>query len=138
MIRKFTGFIARHYLVFTYAVLALAFILFLLFNQNLKFLVQMISALVVILLFAIFGAMAYIFIKAIVIDKRFDKTTLRNMLITVAGIAVLYPVLVYGIGVDTFTLNKIYLLAPLASWPAIFAVLLLNIYNKFGQRRHRK
>lgn len=138
MIRKFTGFIARHYLVFSYAVLALAFILFILFNQNLKFLIQMISALVVILLFAIFGAMAYIFIKAIVIDKRFDKTTLRNMLITVAGIAVLYPVLVYGIGVDTFTLNKIYLLAPLASWPAIFAVLLLNIYNKFGQRRHRK
>ena len=128
ILRKIRIFIVKHYLVCTYSVAGMAFVLYLLFGQDLHFMLRVLMTLIVIFLYALIGALLYIFIKALLVDKTFDKASLFKAACGGVGLLVLYPVLKFGLEIEH--LNLTYLLAPLASWPAILSVLLLNIKNK--------
>ena len=65
MIHKIKNFVACHYLVCAYSMLALVSVLFVLFRNDWKFLVQLIVCLLVILLYAMVCGLGYIFIRAI-------------------------------------------------------------------------
>ncbi len=136
MIHKIKNFVACHYLVCAYSMLALVSVLFVLFRNDWKFLVQLIVCLLVILLYAMVCGLGYIFIRAIFADKCFDKATLRKLFVIIGILALLYPFLRYIIKVND--VNMIYLLAPLASWPSAIAVLFLNICTKWSDHRQRK
>ena len=72
MIHKIKNFVACHYLVCAYSMLALVSVLFVLFRNDWKFLVQLIVCLLVILLYAMVCGLGYIFIRAIFADKCFS------------------------------------------------------------------
>lgn len=129
-------FIIKHYLVVSYLVIAAIFVLSILFSENLQFLIHMLACLVVIVLFAAVGVMAYMTIRALFADHQIDKKSIKVLCILSVVLLVLYPILKYGLEVDE--LEKLYLLAPIASWPCFIAIFILNINTKWGKHREKK
>lgn len=136
MISKIKKFVINHYLVVAYSIIALSFVLAVLFSENLQFLIHMLASLVVITIYAAVGGLSYIVIRALIADHCVDKKSIKIIGLLVLILAVLYPVLKYGMKIED--LNHLYLLAPIASWPAILAVLILNIITKWGDRREKR
>ncbi len=129
-------FIIKHYLVVSYLVIAAIFVLGILFSENLQFLIHMLACLVVIVLFAAIGVMAYMTIRALFADHQIDKKSIKVFCILSVILLVLYPIFKYGLKVDE--LEKLYLLAPIASWPCFIAIFILNLNTKWGKHREKK
>ncbi|MBQ4035367.1 MAG: hypothetical protein K6G31_05580 [Paludibacteraceae bacterium] len=129
-------FIIKHYLVVSYLVIAAIFVLSILFSENLQFLIHMLACLVVIVLFAAIGVMAYMTIRALFADHQIDKKSIKVFCILSVILLVLYPIFKYGLKVDE--LEKLYLLAPIASWPCFIAIFILNLNTKWGKHREKK
>lgn len=138
MLNRVKNFIYRHYLVTTYCVLAFAFVLFVVFRNDLTFLLQLIAALIVIVLYAIAGSFVYIIVRAIFADHAFESKIFRTFCLVVLALVVFFFVLRrFVFPSETENLVLIYELAPLASWPAILSVLVLNIFTKWNKVRGR-
>lgn len=133
MINKVREFIVKHYLVCTYLVFALALVLTVMFKKDLQFLLHMLAALVVIILFAALGVLLYIFVRALINDRMFDKGSLRNSGLVALLLAILYPVFLWAVGIED--IDKVYMFAPLASWPAILSIFILNCYTRFTKKK---
>ena len=136
MIKRIKDFLSKHYLVVGYSSIALAFVLYILLHNDLKYLVHFTACLVVILLFAIFSGLIYIIVRGLITDHHLCKKDLRNAIIVAAVLGLFYLLLNNGLGVpDT---GLIYMLAPLVSLPAILAVIILNMCTKWRIRRDKK
>lgn len=136
LINKLKNFIIAHYLVVSYLVIAAIFVLSILFSENLQFLIHMLACLVVIVLYAAAGVMGYMTIRALFADHQIDKKSIKIFCILALVLAVLFPILKYGLKVDE--LEKLYLLAPIASWPCFIAIFILNLNTKWGKHREKK
>ena len=123
-------------MVVSYLVIAAIFVLGILFSENLQFLIHMLACLVVIVLFAAIGVMAYTTIRALFADHQIDKKSIKVFCILSVILLVLYPIFKYGLKVDE--LEKLYLLAPIASWPCFIAIFILNLNTKWGKHRKKK
>lgn len=123
-------------MVVSYLVIAAIFVLSILFSENLQFLIHMLACLVVIVLFAAIGVMAYMTIRALFADHQIDKKSIKVFCILSVILLVLYPIFKYGLKVDE--LEKLYLLAPIASWPCFIAIFILNLNTKWGKHREKK
>ena len=123
-------------MVVSYLVIAAIFVLGILFSENLQFLIHMLACLVVIVLFAAIGVMAYMTIRALFADHQIDKKSIKVFCILSVILLVLYPIFKYGLKVDE--LEKLYLLAPIASWPCFIAIFILNLNTKWGKHREKK
>lgn len=146
MIKALKNFIVDHYLSVTYSVTALALVLAIVFNENLEFLFHILICLVVIGLYTAIGFLGYMVIKAIFADHLIDKKSIKIIILLLAILIGLYPAITYALdhystiehGLTSHNLGKLYLLAPIASWPAIIAILILNIKTKWGNHREKK
>lgn len=136
MFVKTKTFIANHYLALTYLIVALLFVLGLLFNNNLHFLILVLASLVVIGVYTGIGAFSYMTVRALFADHCIDRRSIKITLLLVVALVVLYPVLKNGL--DYEDINHLYLLAPLASWPAFLSIFILNIITKWGKHREKK
>ena len=136
LINRLKLFIIKHYLVVSYLVIAAVFVLGILFSENLQFLIHMLACLIVIVLFAAVGVMAYMAIRALFADHLIDKKSIKRFGILALILVVLFPIFKYGLKVDE--LEKLYLLAPIASWPCFIAIFILNINTKWGKHREKK
>ncbi|MCQ2206641.1 MAG: hypothetical protein MJZ02_00280 [Paludibacteraceae bacterium] len=136
LINKLKNFIVDHYLVVSYLVIAAIFVLSILFSENLQFLIHMLACLVVIALFAAIGVMGYMAIRALFADHQIDKKSIKVFGILSVVLLILFPILKYGLKVDE--LEKLYLLAPIASWPCFIAILILNLNTKWGKHKEKK
>ena len=123
-------------MVVSYLVIAAIFVLGILFSEDLQFLIHMLACLVVIVLFAAIGVMAYMTIRALFADHQIDKKSIKVFCILSVILLVLYPIFKYGLKVDE--LEKLYLLAPIASWPCFIAIFILNLNTKWGKHREKK
>ncbi len=137
MISKIKTFIVNHYLVVSYLVIAILFILGILFKENLGFLIQMLACLVVIGIYAGIGFLGYIVIRAMTADRHFDSKSLKIIIILAVILALLIPVLKF-LEMDTEHIGKLYMLAPLASWPAFLAIIILNINTKWKNHKDKR
>lgn len=136
ILHRLKDFIVDHYLVCAYSAIALLYVLFVLFQNDLPFLIEMLACLLVVMLFAVLGGLAYIVIRAKIADKCIDYKSLKGVGILAAVLIVLYPLLSYGLKIPD--INKVYMMAPLASWPAFLAVVVLNIHTKWCNRKEKK
>ncbi len=137
MVNRIRSFFFRHYLVAAYCFVGLCFALIVLFKNDLGELAKLVCCVLALILFAVAGALAYIIIRAVVADKVFELRVFRTLLLVSFSLVAFFFFLEYVLQIPHRDLLKMYILAPLASWPAILSVLILNIFTKWNKRKDK-